>query len=159
MATSHDRHVPRGLRRTIEDERFAVGRVLDDDEWSKLPVTEMARLVCVSVAVVLQVMESRGMDTSAHGGSRHGPNAGTYFFRGVDGGNIKIGWSESIGHRLKAIQRMSPVTLECVGYFPANRAMESDLHYRFRDSRSHGEWFSPTPELLDFISQEATPWQ
>ena len=49
----------------------------------------------------------------------------------------------------------SPVELEVLASGRAILSDEAELHYRFRDSRLHGEWFAPSADLL----AEIEDWQ
>ena len=83
-----------------------------------------------------------------------------YFIRCPSNGRIKIGWTA--GHpadRMRRIRMMSPVEVEPFGCFPGTRADERALHLRFTEHLSHGEWFSPTDELLAIIAEKTTPWE
>jgi hypothetical protein len=75
-----------------------------------------------------------------------------YFIAPVGGGNIKIGHTEDIERRFRHIGSWSPVPLEIVASFDGSKLQEQKLHKRFASSRLHGEWFSPTPELLAVIN-------
>jgi hypothetical protein len=79
----------------------------------------------------------------------------TYFIQSVDGGPIKIGFtSKPPSERLGALQTGSPTKLRLVGLIAGNQ--EKILHKRFSKDHSHGEWFSPSKELVGFIEAEAS---
>jgi DNA-binding XRE family transcriptional regulator len=75
-----------------------------------------------------------------------------YFIQGAVTKLVKIGRTDShIQTRLDALA--SPDLLVCLKV--ANVLSERWLHNRFRASWSHGEWFKPERELMEFI--EALP--
>ncbi len=75
-----------------------------------------------------------------------------YFIQPVGGGPVKIGSAKSVRERFWNIQTCSPVILRVLATIPdKNFRYERELHDRFAASRLHGEWFHPTPELLDFV--------
>lgn len=79
-----------------------------------------------------------------------------YFIQSVAGGPIKIGCSDAPEARLSQLQTGSPFKLEIVGVVPdGGRKLEGELHKKFAGSRSHGEWFFPTPELVTYVA----PWR
>lgn len=80
----------------------------------------------------------------------------TYFVQAVSGGPIKIGFTtRKPNERLAALQTGAPVELKIVGLLAGNR--EREMHERFRDARLHGEWFTPSKQLVQFISKDAQP--
>lgn len=80
----------------------------------------------------------------------------TYFVQSVNGGPIKIGFTtRKPNERLAALQTGAPVELRIVGLLAGNR--EREMHERFRDARLHGEWFTPSKQLVQFISKDAQP--
>lgn len=88
--------------------------------------------------------------------------AGVYFIQGIDGGPIKIGESGDVMARLRDLQACSPVVLHAIGvidiaarYVESRRKTEQAWHSAFSRSRLHGEWFRPTPSLLDQIQKLA----
>jgi phage terminase Nu1 subunit (DNA packaging protein) len=77
-----------------------------------------------------------------------------YFLQGVTGGCIKIGFTMYDPRRRMAdLQTGSPVVLRIIHTVDAPRSAERWAHARFSGSHSHGEWFRPTVDLLDFIAQ------
>ena len=78
----------------------------------------------------------------------------TYFLQAEDGGSIKIGHTTNVRQRLASLQIGSPKVLRLVGLL--NNNSEIELHKQFRKHRSHGEWFDPCDELLDFIQNECS---
>ena len=72
-------------------------------------------------------------------------------------GPIKIGMTKNgIKTRLKGLQSASPYKLKLLFLFenfPNSGITERTIHKKFKKIRLEGEWFSPTPELLDFIKQ------
>ena len=77
-----------------------------------------------------------------------------YFIQMGDG-PIKIGMTKnSIESRMSALQCASPYKLKLLllfKNFPKSYITERTIHDKFKENRLEGEWFNPTPELLDFI--------
>lgn len=78
-----------------------------------------------------------------------------YFIQAVHGGPIKIGITAGDPvQRIREISRMSPYRLHALLTIPGDIRLEAELHKRFATLRQHGEWFSPAPELLDYIYEQ-----
>lgn len=75
----------------------------------------------------------------------------TYFIQGRTTGLIKIGKTDNLCERLATLQIGSPDMLYVVKTLSGN--VEKPYHKRFAHLRQHGEWFSPAPELLEFIKK------
>lgn len=54
---------------------------------------------------------------------------------------VKIGRSNDVQARFTALQTMSPVKLTLLWQTLGGAELETALHRRFEDRRSHGEWF------------------
>lgn len=80
-----------------------------------------------------------------------------YFVQAETLGLIKIGVTNDTARRLGSLQTFSPDRLKLLGLMicPARGSLEAWLHNRFADARSHGEWFNPTPALVEFIAAYA----
>ena len=65
-------------------------------------------------------------------------------------GPIKIGHTKNIKKRFANIQNMNPFALELVATKSGTKSLEKFLHKKFKE-RQHGEWFTPTPQLLKYI--------
>ena len=75
-----------------------------------------------------------------------------YFVRRADGvGPIKIGCSIQPKERLATLALWSPYKLELVAIAPGGFPDENALHWKFKNARMQGEWFSDVPELLDYV--------
>lgn len=80
-----------------------------------------------------------------------------YFVQGVDGGPIKIGYTsgrstrEPAKLRLGQLQGSSPVLLKVLSVWPGDTELERELHGIFHADRLHGEWFTPSEDLLAVI--------
>ena len=73
-----------------------------------------------------------------------------YFIQGEVTKLIKIGYTNDVQKRLKALQQSEELTLlKQMDDVP--RAYETVLHQRFSHLCARGEWFRPKKELLDFI--------
>lgn len=55
---------------------------------------------------------------------------------------VKIGRSINVPQRLAAIQSMSPLPLFVLHTHPGGAELETALHRRFKECRTHGEWFA-----------------
>lgn len=77
---------------------------------------------------------------------------GVYFIQGHTTRLIKIGYARNIAGRLTMLQCGSPDLMSVIGYERAPFSRERELHQMFSLARMHGEWFYPTPALLDYIA-------
>lgn len=85
------------------------------------------------------------------------PTTYVYFLRAAESGRIKIGKTVNVQKRLASLRGASSGALELLGYVAESAGCtERDLHARFSESRTHGEWFEPTDELLAFIREAVT---
>ena len=77
-----------------------------------------------------------------------------YFIEAETLGLIKIGFSDHVRSRMRDLQTMSPDRLRVLWFIPSTDApsLEREMHERFAHLRSHGEWFKPGGDLLDFLS-------
>lgn len=75
-----------------------------------------------------------------------------YFLKpiGMDG-PVKIGCSKQPQGRLQTLDIWSPFPLELMAIVPGDHKDERALHWHFRDSRLHGEWFAWTTRLHALI--------
>lgn len=82
-----------------------------------------------------------------------------YFIRAKTLGHIKIGVSDNSRKRLALIQKHSPDELELLGVLECRNkgALEKQLHLRFAADRLHGEWFTPSPALMEIIQMAEWP--
>lgn len=93
------------------------------------------------------------------GAVKRGGEVQIYFVRAVRVGLIKIGKADCAVKRFGSLKTMSPDQLELLGIMLCDRrgALERQLHSRFRQLRAHGEWFHPSPTLLQFIADNVMP--
>lgn len=86
-------------------------------------------------------------------GQRNEGSKQLYFVQGEQTGLIKIGSSTSPINRLESMQTGSPEKLKLLFYI--DNAVESErvMHEQFAGVRHRGEWFKPTPELLDRMKE------
>ena len=82
------------------------------------------------------------------------PKHWTYFAQ-AGRGPIKIGETDDVEGRIRALQTANPEELSLLGRIPCELHSEKSLHERFKHLRLRGEWFTPAPELLEFIEQVA----
>lgn len=73
---------------------------------------------------------------------------------------FKIGVSQNsdISTRVKSLQTGSPGKIEIVSAIELNAiktayVLEKHFHWRFKECRSHGEWFHITPALKEFSAK------
>ena len=103
----------------------------------------------------LKALRNLGKATSPKGGR---PTGGTvYFMQGAGGGCIKIGFTG--GHpelRRRDLQTGSPIDLKIIHHVKGSRNDEAWAHHHFRNSHSHGEWFWPSRDLMEFIASGVT---
>ncbi len=72
----------------------------------------------------------------------------TCYFIGGETGPVKIGFTDNLERRLKALQAASPVMLSVLATTGGGIFAELAYHERFADDRLHGEWFNRSPSIL-----------
>lgn len=77
----------------------------------------------------------------------------TYFLQAGTDGPIKIGSTKNLMVRLRTLCAMSPLPLTLLGIVPTD--VEEDCHRQLGAFKLHGEWFSPSPEVIAFIRKNA----
>jgi predicted nucleic acid-binding Zn ribbon protein len=85
---------------------------------------------------------------------RHKAPMGRVYVIGVVGDSdsvIKIGYARSVEERLKVLQIGSPVMLEVIASADGRISHEQRLHRMLMASKSHGEWFRRTPEVIRMV--------
>ncbi len=77
----------------------------------------------------------------------------TYFIQGEITQRIKIGkTTTAVSERIRNLQAGSPDKLKLLGVCFGPKRTERYLHSLFSEHRLHGEWFSPSKGIMEFIS-------
>ena len=86
---------------------------------------------------------------------KHPHHSYVYFLRDSASGLIKIGFSaaRSFKKRMTTLKISAANKLELVKVIDGDYKVERSIHKQFSHCRKHGEWFKPSSELLDYISQ------
>jgi hypothetical protein len=80
------------------------------------------------------------------------PSRWIYFIQAGNGGSIKIGWTRNVSARFRHLRKEAGGTrLSLLAVLPGFTTDERALHARFAASRLAGEWFAPSPDLLEFV--------
>lgn len=75
----------------------------------------------------------------------------TYFVRARGMGDIKIGKSNQVTVRVKALWSAAARGVDLVACYPADVTHETELHREFEHLRLCGEWFRPGAELMTHL--------
>lgn len=78
-----------------------------------------------------------------------------YFIQNTDDLLIKIGFSNDVYKRMKALA-VTMGRLKMLGFHEGDRATESALHQRFNAHRCEGEWFNPHAEITAYIDAKCS---
>jgi hypothetical protein len=89
-----------------------------------------------------------------------------YFIQAENGGPIKIGFTRDLDRRLDRLQTGSPYPLNVLATIDTgcddvhdDASYERMIHDKFQQYRLRREWFEPSKELLEFISDVRTKGQ
>lgn len=74
-----------------------------------------------------------------------------YFIKGLESGNIKIGYAGNPDSRRKGLQTGSSEELSLLKTIDGGAALEAELKSRFAHLKIRGEWFRPEADLINFI--------
>lgn len=83
---------------------------------------------------------------------RHISKVAVYFAQADRTGEIKIGFSTNVHNRLYLLGNQRWATMTLLGWVQGGPKVEREMHQKFAEFALGGEWFSPAPELLEFIS-------
>lgn len=78
-----------------------------------------------------------------------------YFMRNETTGLIKIGYSQNIKVRRKALSRETKANIVYLGCVLGTRDTERTMHNRFQAHRVGGEWFHCDDEIIGYIQEYA----
>lgn len=87
--------------------------------------------------------------------SQSGKSGFVYFLRMGDA--VKIGFSGSLGQRIKTIQTACPRPTEILCIIPGNYGTERYFHAHFAAHKLQGEWFRLDGQLAAFLANATTP--
>lgn len=81
------------------------------------------------------------------------PKPGVVYFAQMIGeyNPIKIGYTTDISSRIQSVAQGLPFELRLVGLVPGDKGIESYIHAKFSHHCIKGEWFYPSPALIEFI--------
>lgn len=96
-------------------------------------------------------IQKPGDDLCKSGGVRPGVEPVVYFIADELRRMVKIGIASKVSSRLAALQIGSPVKLILLATVAGGKSLESKLHARFGEYRSHGEWFYFSPAIARFV--------
>lgn len=82
------------------------------------------------------------------------PGQGYVYFL-VSGAYVKIGFSTKPSGRLSTLSTGLGSGVAAFVLVKGSRALEARLHRRFRDDRTHGEWFHKTKKLMSTVALAA----
>jgi hypothetical protein len=99
-------------------------------------------------ALQFHALHTKNIPKNKSGGAINTP-VYTYFIKAKKMSAIKVGITTCVLQRLTALQTASPYKLKLMGYINGDR--EKEIHKIFEKDRLHGEWFSETQELVNFI--------
>lgn len=77
-----------------------------------------------------------------------------YAIQSVNFKTVKIGYSTDVNQRLGSLQSGSPDELKIIGCWLGTEADERQIHQQFAHCRMHREWFYPSKELLQLVSEK-----
>lgn len=83
------------------------------------------------------------------------------YFIQAESGPIKIGYTQASGdqmERVRALQTAHFDLLTCLGVCVGGYTEEKELHDLFSAWHIRGEWFRPVPQLLQYILENARPY-
>lgn len=80
-----------------------------------------------------------------------------YFIEGAPG-FVKIGYTNALAKRIRALQCGCPMEIDLLAYARGGPRLEREYHRRFAHWRAAGEWFKLSPEIkaeIDRLNRES----
>lgn len=74
----------------------------------------------------------------------------TYWLLAPEVGLVKIGKSTNPWHRMRRLRALNAARVECI---VINRQSEPELHHKFVEHRSHGEWFRVHEDMVKHLEE------
>jgi hypothetical protein len=116
--------------------------------------------IAVDVLIATELAKVRGMsedEIAAAGAKTHAKRARlhndgyVYFIENTVTKNIKIGWAYHPSKRVKALQVGNDCALKLLNSINGDIAREKSIHKLLAEHRVLGEWFSPSPDVIEFM--------
>jgi Putative antitoxin of bacterial toxin-antitoxin system, YdaS/YdaT/T5orf172 domain len=79
-------------------------------------------------------------------------NAVGYVYAIESGDAVKIGWSANPLARMNGLKATHPGRLRLLGFVPASRRQERELHHLCEAQKIRGEWFRKDGAVIHFLS-------
>ena len=76
-----------------------------------------------------------------------------YFIQNTTTRSIKIGWTDNLPRRLKALQTSCEHELILLCSVSGGRELERSVHRRLASHHIRGEWFRNAPEVVQVVSE------
>jgi len=76
-----------------------------------------------------------------------------YFVKCEKTNYVKIGYTDNLSSRLRAIQTHCPLKILLIGCIEGSKYEEQWWHKRWGGYRLRGEWFEATPQLYNEIRE------
>ena len=156
------------MPRLMDDEESArylgqpVGAVRLMIQRGTLPLTRLDGKIQVDRLILDQIVRgriptiaTRDPFTSALAAIRRRPSERRFVYFVASGENaVKIGVTDDVLSRMKALQTASPLPLKLLAVMPDDQETEYDLHRAFAALRISGEWFrfeGPLKRLVEGV--------
>jgi len=110
----------------------------------------MNRLPAVRGRTLVTLADLDGMPASLSVGS-------VVYFAQIATGHIETGVTTRIALRIRSFRHSHAEPVVLLATMVGGHAHKQLIHKVFAGDRDNGEWFSPSPDLLDFIAKVKGP--
>jgi hypothetical protein len=134
-------------RKKLENIVVLAEKALTDSRAARRSLKEVRKNIPIDSSFDLL---SEMLEQAKHFKSKPRKIRAVYFLKSK--GFIKIGHTANIKKRIGSLQGFNPSGLELLGWVPEDRFSEKQLHDKFKKYKHHLEWFTISPEILEFIN-------
>lgn len=100
-----------------------------------------------------QMLAPTGKNRGPHARLQMNDDGQVYFLQAGEDGPIKIGTTKNLRRRLNKLQQGHPEKLIVRALRKGGRKTERGYHDRYAEFQIRGEWFSPSPAILNEIER------
>ena len=143
---------------TVERIDAVTGEVVELTEAEARPLTERIRTVSAARASLVDRIASQPWKvfpaiTPRRGDVQHGTHL--YLMQAGDDGPVKIGRANDPIRRATELQSGCAQRINLRAVLPGRGSEERGVHEAFRNSRLHGEWFTPASAIFEWFGAQA----